>query len=442
VRKKSKIIFINRFFFPDHSATSQILTDLAMALTARGSRVQVITSRLRYDAPDQRLAPRETLEGVEIARVATSGFGRGNLVGRAFDYLTFYLSAACVLLRRLRPGDVVVAKTDPPMLSLIAAPVAWMRGARLINWLQDIFPETAEVLGVGGGRFGKSSMSLLKRLRNASLRRAHLNIVLGTKMARRVEACGVPPARIRVIHNWADGKLIHPIAPQHNHLRRAWGLSDAFVVGYSGNFGRAHDIETLLDAIVRLERTTLRPRIGDEAATYALAASGGYVEIRASTAVAPRPIRWLFVGGGALSRRLRSEVERLGLKSVQFRPYQPRDRLAETLCVPDVHLISLRPELEGFIVPSKYYGIVAAGRPAIFIGDGDGEIARILLESATGKVVPEGDGAALAEAVSAYARNPPLPQLQGSRARRLFEERFDVAFAIKAWEQVITEART
>lgn len=438
-RGMSKIIFLNRFYYPDHSATSQLLTDLTTALAARGMRVEVITSRLRYDGTMPCLAPEETVRGVKVFRIATSAFGRGKLLGRGIDYLTFYLAVTWMLFRRVRGGDVIVAKTDPPMLSVIAAPIAWIRGARLINWLQDIFPEVAQALGLGSGGMSGAAMRLLKVARDASLRRAHLNVVLGERMAERVASRSVSIARIRVIPNWADGRLVRRHEPQDNTLRQEWGLADAFVIGYSGNLGRAHDIETFLAAIERLERT------GTIVASQARACSapnGSYdVDTGADDSLVPA-IRWLFIGGGALLQSLRTEAERRGLKSLQFRPYQPRDRLGESLGVADVHLISLRPDLEGLIVPSKYYGIAAAGRPAIFIGASDGEVARLLLRSRSGMVAAEGDGTALAEAICTYARDARLTRRHGVNARRLFEEQFDFPLAVSAWEQAIKTVRS
>jgi len=145
-----QLIFLNRFFYPDQSATSQMLTDLAFGLARRGWQVVVITSRQRYDAPLEPLLARESVAGVRIVRIWTSSFGRANLFGRLLDYLTFYLSASVNLWRLSRRHDVVIAKTDPPMLMIIAAPICRLRGAQLVNWLQDIFPETAQSLGVGG----------------------------------------------------------------------------------------------------------------------------------------------------------------------------------------------------------------------------------------------------------------------------------------------------
>src|SRR5687768_11454721 len=142
-----QIIFVNRFFHPDHSATAQILSDLAFDLARRNHRVVVIASRLIYDDPSRRLPAREVIGGVQVRRVATTGFGRASLLGRGADLASFYLSAGAALLAVARPGDLVVAKTDPPLLSVVAAPPVSLRRARLINWLQDVYPEVAGVLG-------------------------------------------------------------------------------------------------------------------------------------------------------------------------------------------------------------------------------------------------------------------------------------------------------
>ena len=125
-----KHIVINRFFYPDHSATSQLLSDLAFHLAEGGHRVCVVASRQRYDDPGARLASRETVEGVGVYRVWTSRFGRRFLPGRAVDYLTFYLSATFRLWWLARRGDVVVVKTDPPLVSVVAGWVGCDPGVR------------------------------------------------------------------------------------------------------------------------------------------------------------------------------------------------------------------------------------------------------------------------------------------------------------------------
>lgn len=409
------VLFVNRFFYPDHSATSQMLSDLAFGLAQAGYSVTVITSRQLYDTPRDQLAARERIEGVDVFRVWTSRFGRSNLALRAIDYLTFYLSASWVLLFRVRVGDVVVAKTDPPMLSVLAAPIAKLRGALFVNWLQDVFPEVAKVVEVGGVLTGLTYRPL-QSLRNASLRAADMNIVIGERMADRVRSFGVPPSSMRIIPNWTNCSEIRPIHPGSNNFRSEWELRSVFVVGYSGNLGRAHEIDTILAAAASIERHFSRSEQASK-------------------------IVWLFIGGGALFEPLRHEARLRGLTSLQFRGYQPREKLAETLSVADVHLVSLRAELEGLIVPSKFYGVAAAGRPTIFIGDKDGEISRYLSRIGGGFVVNIGDGQHLAERILELAADAEATRDMGRRSREYCEQHFDRKQATLAWDALLRELK-
>jgi colanic acid biosynthesis glycosyl transferase WcaI len=396
-----KIVFVNRFFFPDHSATSQMLSDLAFDLAKSGKAVEIVTSRLRYDDPTAQLPPFETIDGVSVHRVWTSRFGRGNLVGRAVDYLTFYATAAWMLWQRTDANTIVVAKTDPPLISIIAAPIARLRGAKLINWLQDFFPEVASALGIKLMRWPISN--LLQFLRNKTLRMAHMNVVLGKLMAAKVALQGVPLEQIRLIPNWADGALIKPIPREENSLRKLWNLENKFVVGYSGNLGRAHEFNTILDAAEELSHR--------------------------------QDIVFLFIGGGVQRVALEQEVLNRKLSTVLFKPYQPREQLGESLSAMDVHLISLNPALEGLIVPSKFYGIAAVGRPGIFIGSSAGEIPLVLQECNCGVSVTLGDKATLVNKILEFANNSDLCELLGANARLNFIEKYDRDIAVEAFEK-------
>src|SRR4029077_12127844 len=181
-----RIIFLNRYFPPDHSATGQILGDLSFHLAGRGREVHVVTSRQLYDQPRARLPASETIEGVQIHRVATTRFGRTRLLGRGLDYLSFAAAIRRSVLAIGAPGDVVVAMTDPPLLGVVARQAARQRGLHLVNWLQDLYPEVAARLGVrlAGGALGAG----LVRLRDTVLREAAANAVVGEGMARIVRS--------------------------------------------------------------------------------------------------------------------------------------------------------------------------------------------------------------------------------------------------------------
>jgi colanic acid biosynthesis glycosyl transferase WcaI len=408
-----RLIFINRFGAPDHSATSQILSDLTSDLSARGFPAHIITSRQRYDDPEAALPSHDCINGVELHRVWTARFGRDNLALRFFDYLTFYFTANWRLWRLARPGDVIVVMTDPPLFSVAAAPIARLRGCRLVNWLQDVFPEAAEALGVGG-RIGRLFFKPLRLLRNLSLKAAHANVVLGDRMATHMRSEGAPSDTIIIIPNWSDGALVTPVPRNANALRDHWGLNGQFVVGYSGNLGRAHEFDAILEAMTLLQ---------EGKGVY----SGG------------QDIMFLFIGGGALRNKLRQEAAKRGLRNFRAEEYQPANRLAESLSAPDVHLVSLRPEFEGLIVPSKLYGVLAAGRPALFIGDSDGEASRVLRSADCGVSVAPGDGASLALNILELSRSAERRLGMGERARAAFDARFERNIAIESWVRFLTK---
>jgi colanic acid biosynthesis glycosyl transferase WcaI len=404
----ARVLLLNRYFFPDHSATSQLATDLAIDLAARGFGVIAITSRQRYDDPSARLAPEEVHARVRIRRVNTTRFGRQNLVGRALDYLSFYLGASFALWREAREGAVVIAMTDPPLLGVPALLVARLRGARCLNWLQDVFPEVAERLDLLHPR---ALASPLRVLRNFSLRRADATVVIGEHMAARVAPfCASPPA---VIPNWAleecaeVSATIDWVAP--HPLRASWGLGDAFVVGYSGNMGRAHRLNELIDAA-----SALRSQPG---------------------------LRFVLIGDGAQRAALEARVQGLGLKNVMFQPYQARERLRESLTLPDIHIVSLDERLEGLIVPSKFVGVLAMGRPVLWIGAADGEVGRLVRMSGCGVTVPSDDAAALTrvlrELSDDHASGGTRLRAMAQQAQALWHTRFRRRDALDAWAATI-----
>lgn len=402
----SRVVFVNRYFFPDHSATSQILSDLAFALAHSERAVSVVTSRHRYDDPHADLPPAQKAMGVEIYRVPTTRFGRSGLCGRGLDYLSFYREAHRALRRLIGPGDIVVAKTDPPLLSIVAMHAARSRGAHLVNWLQDLYPEVAAALDVP--LLKGPAARTLAGLRDRSLHAASANVVLEVGMAQRVVARGLPSGKVHIIPNWCDDVAIQPVAPADNPLRQEWGLANKFVVGYSGNLGRAHEFATVLDASERL-----RDHPG---------------------------IVFLMIGGGHGFDELIRGVKARDLEHIFcFKPYQHRDALNQSLCVADLHWISLRPELEGLIVPSKFYGVAAAGRPIVAITAAEGDVARLVQQHGCGLVIAPGRAAELADALLSLAANPDRAREMGRRARVMLDTLFTRRRAIGLWRALLEQ---
>ena len=394
-----RVVFVNRYFHPDQSATSRMLSDLAFRLAQRGVSVAVVTSRQLYENPRADLPAHEIVKGVSVHRVATATRGRSRLVGRALDYLSFHAAAGLELLRLLSPGDVVVAKTDPPLISIVVSLTARIRGALLVNWLQDLFPEVASVLTPG-----LMPAWLERRLiaaRDRSLRRAVMNVVLSEGMRRRVLSTGVETTRVRIVPNWADTDSVVPQPTTISQARHRLGLGGRFVVGYSGNLGRAHEFDTLVGA-ARLLRADSR-------------------------------FAFLITGSGARAEALQESVRAEGLNNFFFQPYQPAELLSDSLAAADIHFVSLLPALEGLIVPSKIYGILAAGRPALFVGDRNGDVARMLREHDCGTAVALGDCAGFAAELRLLADSPERLESMGANARALGLARYTTEHAVSDW---------
>lgn len=400
-----KLLFVNRYFYPDESATSRLLSDLAFRLAALGVNVAVVTSRQLIDDAQAGLPAHEVVSGVSVHRVATATLGRARLAGRAIDYLSFHAAAGAKLLALLAPGDVVVAKTDPPLISIVVSHIARWRRVHLINWLQDLFPEVAVVLGVRAipGWVAR----LLAAARDRSLRQASMNIVLGERMRDRLLSRGVDEEQIRIVTNWADLQQIKPLSTEQSTTRQRLGLDGRFVVGYSGNLGRAHEFDTLLGAACLLRDDTR--------------------------------FAFLITGGGAKAAGLRSAAQAQGLGNIYFLPHQPPELLADSLAAGDAHLISLVPALEGLIVPSKLYGILAARRPGIFIGDTDGEVARVLRTHNCGISVSVGNSDGLAAELRSLRDDPQRVQEMGQNGYTLASRRYTTDTAVQAWTAILAD---
>ncbi|MGK9168519.1 glycosyltransferase family 4 protein [Inquilinus limosus] len=398
-----KIILANRYLYPDESATSRMTSSLAFALARKGLAVRGLTSRHFHNDRSRRLSARETINGIAIDRLATSGFGRDRLWGRALDYISFHLSAALWVLRHAKPGDVCVVCTDPPLLSVTLALPLRLKRARMINWLHDLFPEVAlELSVVRRGWAGRLALAL----RDWSLRQAQCNVAPIDRMARFLERRRVPAERLAVVHHWSDGAAIQPIPREANPLRQDWQLGDAFIVGYSGNFGRAHEFDTILGAAARLKHRD--------------------------------DIRFLFIGGGHRRAAIEAEIRAKRLDNIILKPLQPRELLAESLGLADIHLVSLLPPLEPFVIPSKFYGILAAGRPTLFVGDPDGEIGGILRRHRCGHAVAIGDSETLARHILELREAPEQLNELAANARRFFETDYTEGRGCREWTELLS----
>jgi len=400
-----RVLLINQVFAPDVAATAQHAHDLAQHLVKAGHQVDVIASRSIYwpTGTQQGLLPkRETIDGIEVHRVGRSIFGKRSYLARAADFALFYVAAflKCLFVRR---PDVAVCFTTPPMIALLGVVLQVFRRSRFVYWVMDLYPDLPVFTGLmrRGGMMARSFESLHRFI----LRRADRVVVLGRCMRARVLAKGIPESKVEIIHVWSDAEEIRQVPPHQNEFRRAWALGDAFVVMYAGNFGIGHDMGTMLDAALRL-----RDR---------------------------NDIRFVFAGGGARKKTVDAFLAEHALPNAQSRTSQPRERLADLLTAADVHLATQIPGMAGLFVPSKVFGMLAAGRPALFIGDDDAETALVLNEERCGWVIRAGDADALVSLIERLAADRSMARDYGERARRALVERYSREDGCERWRRLL-----
>lgn len=374
------VCFYNRSYWPDIASTGQLLTELAEDLVAHhGWDVTVVAG---YPVRGDRRLPREQMRnGVRIVRALGTTRDPRRFWGRASNYMTYFLSACVASLRIPRP-DVVLAMTDPPIIGLVGLLTARRAGAPFVFLCQDVFPEVARLLE----DFHNDTVDrALDRINRFLLRRADAIIALGDTMRQRlIDEKGATPGKITVIHNWADCSALVP-GQKDNAFTRGHGLAGRFVVMHAGNIGLSQNLDIVLAAAERL-------RAHDD-------------------------IRFVFVGDGARRQTLeRLAVER-SLNNVVFIPFQPRAEMAASYAAADLFLISLKHGLAGYIVPSKLYSVLAAGRPYIAAIDSASEVADIARDYDCGFVVPPGDADALAAGILELSRDPARVDRLGARAR-------------------------
>jgi glycosyltransferase involved in cell wall biosynthesis len=394
-RRGGRIVFLNRFYWPDETATAQLLTDLAEALAARGRTVLVVASR-----PPGPGAAQETRAAVRILRVGSPRSRSLGLAAKARDWGLFYVAGLARVARVLRPGDTLIALTDPPLVGIGAAAVAQLRRARLVHWAQDIYPEIAVRVT------GRRALGLIRPARNWAWRRASVCVAPGEGMAAVIAAAGVPADRLRVRGNWALAGLQPAPPPAVAAARAALGADGRFVVAYSGNLGRVHDLEAVLDLAA-----ALRTEPG---------------------------ILVLILGGGPLRPALERAAAARGLDAVRFGPARPRTDLAATLSAADVHLVTLLPGCEAFVFPSKLYGAAAVGRPVWFIGPAASDAARLVRRQGFGQTFERDQTPQAAAALRELARRPELVAAYGQAALRFARQCGDGAAAARDWDEWVS----
>lgn len=386
-------------FWPDNSAVSQMITGVAEDAAKQGCKVSVVTSARGYNL-DELYPATEDYAGIQIHRVGGFRLDRHSITGRLANYLSFaFLSWLKVL--RLPRHDCLVVTSVPPFSLFIGWLTGVLRKMPFVYVIEDLYPELAVASGV------LKPGSLLARCAHNvfgwAMGRATEIIVIGEHMQRVVQQNHprLAPGHIHSIHNWHDGRVLFP-------LPRKPGVAVPICFQYSGNLGAGHDFDSLAAAMEHF-RTC-----GD--------------------------VRFEFVGRGKRRPYLEAQARTRALQNCSFADYVPTDQLNESLNRADICIVTLKPGFEGLLVPSKIYGIMAVGRPVLYIGPEQGEIPSLIRDHQIGWIVPPGDIARLVAAIESGISDPEKRLACGRNARQAFDQHYDRPLATSKYLAVFRKA--
>ncbi|MCH2203655.1 MAG: glycosyltransferase family 4 protein [Fuerstiella sp.] len=398
---KPRLLFLNRSYWPDTEATGQLLTALCEGLTEQfdvhvlAGQPNVTSTHADWESIDER-------NGVTIHRVKHTTFSKRNILQKGINFLSFV--RACQKQIQLLPQpDVVVFETDPFLLPFVADRFRRDTGCSMVGYLQDIYPDVAVALDKVSDNWA------IRRLRTSLFdiyRRCSKMIVLSKDMKQLLLESEIPDETVSIIPNWADTQQIVPVDTD-NRFRRRFRLENKFVAMYSGNLGLTQNLEEFVEAAATLQDDT--------------------------------QIQFVFVGQGARKKDLQQQTESLGLSNILFCDYQPADELSHSLSAADLHLLPLTADLSRCLMPSKLYGILAAGRPFLTNAPETSELFEITKFHNVGFTVEAGSPSVIAETIRTAKNDRATLRKMGRRARQLAEKRCTKTLSVSAFAKSLHE---
>ena len=394
------IFLLNEYFPPDTSATAKMAALVVGELTKR-HRVTVLCGRPSYDPSERHpfyLLRRERQGNLIVERVGSITYPRFRMRQRLLNYLSYLVLAVPRAL--MIPADVVLSMTDPPIMGIAAAFVAMLKRRPFVYNIRDMYPDMAL-----GGEIMRPSrfVNVWEKLHRWALRRAAKVIVLGEDMRERIVAKGVDPSRVVVVR---DGVPIPEVLPPVGHpVAQEVRCGFPFVLLHAGNLGFYGAWATL---------------------------------VKAARELAHHGVGLVFVGEGA--KRAEIEAAAQGSPAVRFLPFWPPEHIPHVLAAGDLHIVTIRRGLEGVVVPSKLYGILAAGRPVLAVAPEESDVARIVRRAGCGVVADPDNAAAVVAAVRGLLADRQKLTEMGARARAIaaeYERQKHLSLLVQAVESAV-----
>jgi colanic acid biosynthesis glycosyl transferase WcaI len=392
-------------YYPEDTSTGYVMTKIAEGLSEQYA-VGVLCSQPTYAKRGMRAPKHEFHNNVEIFRCRGTTFNKDSLALRLVNLLTISLSIWFTALWRLRRNDCVIVVTNPPSLPFLIAFACWIKGAKCLLLVHDLYPEVltaAEIVRREG-----IAMKVIGFCSRMLYRNVAAIIALGRDMEERIRRhAGQSNVPISIIPNWSDLSEIRPLPKELNRLLKDLQLQEKFVVQYCGNMGRTHGLETLFEAARRLR---------------------GVPEVH-----------FLFVGSGAKKQWLEDAAKAECLPNVSILSRRPRNDLNDTLNACDVSVISFVKGMAGISVPSRMYNALAAGTPILAIADADSELALVVQEECVGWVVPPEDPDIVVKTVLQARDDRDSLKAMGIRARESAEKKYSFVAIIGSYQELISK---
>ena len=401
---KPRIWVLSEYFYPNEINTGYVMSEIAAGLQQQFD-VRVISGPEANFLNGASAKPRERWCGIDIRRCRGTSFNRKSFAGRITNAVTLSLVIFTAAIGAVQRGDIVLVVTNPPFLPLLALLVKWLKRARLVVVVHDVYPEAA----IAARLLDRNSLvaRLMAVATRTVFRQSDRVVTLGRDMCQLVrEKVGADRANcVVIIPNWAEHERVQPLPRVANPLLKQLGLQDKFVVLHAGNMGHVQDIELLARAAFLLREN--------------------------------QRVAFLFVGSGVKKQWLEDTVRAQHLSNVTLCQPQARDQQQIFLNACDIAVLALVDGMGGVSVPSRLYSQMAAAKPWIAAVDADSEVAAVIGEERIGWVVPTGDADALAHAIEAAAADPELCQLMGERAREAAVSRYRLLDAVTAYQRLM-----
>jgi glycosyltransferase involved in cell wall biosynthesis len=383
LRKGKKLFVVNQFFPPDFAPTGQLINELVSHLGDNGTPIKVFTGLPAYAFNDVSALPLEIHNNVVIRRTRATQVSIHNIRGKAFHGFLFTVRAILHLLRNLKKDDILLLTTAPPFLPFIGYLLHLAKGSNYVCLIYDLYPDVAEKLGVLSSE--NWIIKLWNRLNELTWQKAKKVIVLSSSMKQQIlKKQPKLGHKISVISNWSDPNWIVPIAKKDNWFAQKYNLTEKFTILYSGNMGRCHDIQTILNT-ARLLR--------------------GY------------SVQFVFIGGGPKYRSSENLVQTYGLDNCLFLPYQNKEILPYSLTACDLTLVSVEEGMGGIVAPSKFYSLLATGRPIAVICDQQCYLNELVAKTQCGVTFKNKNSQGLADFILQISSNPDLAKSMGEAGR-------------------------